>query len=215
MDMMSSVQLEALKEMVKTGTKKAADMLSEMLDTQIELEVPSLDTSKPGEDNDDNIRLTEWGGKLVSVELGFHGSFSGKSLLVFSEKDAAKLVTVLTDQEPGSDKQNSLMVETLSEVGNIVINGVMGSISNCLENLVDYSLPHYKEGESSALLKWNDLSDNATLILAEAAFKVQDIQVEGGIFIAFELDSLKNVFSEIDKYIANNFDRNSEKCRVV
>ncbi len=212
---MSSGQLDALKKMVNIGTSKAADIMNEMLESNIELKVPFLVNSKQSEFKDGSVGMSWGGSKLASVELGFHGSFSGKSFLAFPEDDAAKLVAVLTDMEPSEVGQNGILAETLSELGNIVINGVMGSISNCLTNLIDYSLPCYKEGELLELLKQNELSDNSTLILAETAFKVQNIQVEGGIFIVFELNSLTNVFSEIDKFIEKDSEENRKNCGVV
>ncbi len=38
-----------------------------------------------------------------------------------------------------------------------------------------------------------------SIILAETTFKVQNLQVEGSIFIAFEFGAFRNILSEIDK----------------
>ncbi len=214
MTTMTSGQLDVLNEIVNKGIKKAADIMNEMLESHIELQVPCLVTSKYADVKDGSVCSALSKSKLVSVELGFHGSFSGKCLLAFPEEGAAKLTAVLIGEEPDSVDLNEVIAETLTELGNIVINGVMGSISNCLANLIDYSLPCFKKGELSMLLKDNDLSDNSTLILAETAFEVQDIHLRGAIFIVFELDSLGKVFSEIDKYIKNNFEENRKGCSV-
>lgn len=203
MSTMSSEQLDALKEMIGVGMGKAADMLNEMLESHIELKVPSLSIIESSEFINGNVCAELGGNKLASVSLGFQGSFNGNSTLVFPEESAVKLVAALTNEEHGSTGLDSVMAGTLSEVGNIVINGVMGSISNYLTNRVDYSLPNYMEGELSDLLKLKDLSDNSFIILAETTFKVQNLQVEGSIFIAFEFDSFRNILSEIDKLYSN------------
>ncbi len=198
MTTMSSEQLDALKEMIGVGMGKAASMLNEMLDSHIELKVPSLSVIKSKDLNSDSVCAELCGDRLTSVSLGFQGSYKGNSTLVFPEESAVKLVAALTNEEPGSTGLDSVMAGTMSEVGNIVINGVMGSIGNYLENIVEYSLPTYLEGELSDLLGLEKLSEEACVLLAETTFKVQSLQVEGSIFIVFEFDSFGNILSEID-----------------
>ncbi len=203
MNIISSDQLDALKEMIGVGMGKAADMLNEMLESHIELKLPSLEIVKLSEFKDNNIDTGLVGDNLASVSLGFKGSFKGNSTLVFPEESAAKLVSALTNEESGSTGLDSVMAGTLSEVGNIVINGVMGSISNYLTNSVDYSLPNYMEGELFDLLRLRDLSEDSLMILAETTFKVQNLQVDGSIFIVFEIGSFGTILSEIDKLYCN------------
>ncbi len=198
MTTMSSEQLDALKEMLGVGMGKAASMLNEMLESHIELNVPSLSIIKSRDLHSGGVCAELGGDHLSSVSLGFQGSYKGNSTLVFPEESAVKLVAALTNEEPGSTGLDSVMAGTMSEVGNIVINGVMGSIGNYLENIVEYSLPTYLEGELSDLLGLEKLSEEACVLLAETTFKVQSLQVEGSIFIVFEFDSFGNILSEID-----------------
>ncbi len=200
---MTSEQLDALKEMIGVGMGKAADMLNEMLESHIELKVPSLSIVSQSEFESCNHYSDLDGDKLASISLGFQGSFNGNSTLVFPEESAVKLVTALTNEEPGSTGLDSVMSGTLSEVGNIVVNGVMGSISNYLTNLVNYSLPNYSEGKLAEVLKLDNLPENSTILLVETTFKVQSLQVEGSIFIVFEFGSFGGILSEIDKLYCN------------
>ncbi len=198
MTTMSSEQLDALKEMVGVGMGKAANMLNEMLESHIELKVPSLSVIK-SRDFSGNSACTELDGdQLTSVSLGFQGSYRGNSTLVFPEESAVKLVAALTNEVPGSTGLDSVMAGTMSEVGNIVINGVMGSIGNYLKDTVEYSLPNYLEGKLTDLLGLEDLLEETYILLAETTFKVQNLQVEGSIFVVFEYDSFGNILSEIN-----------------
>jgi chemotaxis protein CheC len=203
MTTISPEQLDALKEMIGVGMGKAADMLNEMLESHIELKVPSLSIIKSDEFKYSKVNAALGEGKLASISLGFQGSFNGNSTLVFPEESAAKLVVTLTNEEPGSIGLNSVMAGTLSEVGNIVVNGVMGSISNYLTNHVNYSLPSYVEGGLSEILKLKDLPEDSTIMLVETTFKVESLQVEGSIFIVLEFGSFGGILSEIDKLYCN------------
>ncbi len=190
-------QLDALKKIVNTGMEKAAGTLNDMLGSHIELKAPSIvmfDPEKPGEEFSDLDN-----GELASVQRSFHGSFSGSSVLVFLPENAVKLVAALTDEKPGSEELEALMVDTLNEVGNILINTLIGTINNLLSAHIDFAQPNYREGKFHDLLKPLDSEKIEMFLLIRTNFKVEDPQVNGNIILIFELDSTRNLLSAIDK----------------
>lgn len=193
-------QLDTLKKVVNIGMGKAASKLNELLGSHIEMEAPSIiifDPEKPGEEFTDMDSI-----KFASVQRDFYGTFSGSSVLVFSPESAVKLVAVLTDEKPGSEGLNKLKVDTLNEVGNILINSLMGTINNLLSTHIDFSLPNYIEGNFIDLLKHPD-SKEIEIFLIRTNFKAQDHQVNGEVFLIFELDSIKDLLKAIDKLETN------------
>lgn len=197
MSILTEKRLDALKELVNIGVGKAAGILNEMLDSHIDLDVPSIISVKPNEC--ENV-LSALGDKtMASVQLDFHGSFAGTSMLVFPSDSAVKLVAALTNEEPGSIGLDAVMAGTLNEVGNIVINGVMGSIGNLLENPIDFSLPHYIEGKPSDLINVEKLSDDVMILLVQANFIVKNLQINGKIFLIFKLGSFGSLLTAIDE----------------
>ncbi len=181
--------LDALKELIGIGIGKASASLNELMGSRIELAVPSIVALRAGEFKESDVGLS---GKLASVELSFSGSFTGSSMLAFPEESAEKLVAALINEEPGTASLHAAMSGTLSEVGNITINGVMGSIGNYSINPVTYSLPNYMEGELIELLKIDDMPADHKIILAKSTFIVQDLQIEGSMFIVFEVCPFDN-----------------------
>lgn len=57
------------------------------------------------------------------------------------------------------------------EIGNIVINSVMGSIGNVLRQHMNYALPVYLEDTVENFWKSNNLS-KTTILLAQARFTI-------------------------------------------
>ncbi len=197
MRMPTEYHLDALKEIVNTGVGRAAASLNVMLDAHIELEVPSL-TVFPGEALEwDGI----WGAELACVQLGFHGQFTGSAILVFPPESAVKLVSLLTGEEPETPSLNAVMAGTLNEVGNIVINSVIGTIGNMLMRPFEFSLPNYMEGRLPDLLHPKNPSTLA-ILLVRTHFQVHDRHVEGSIFLLFELGSFDALLTAIDMYSA-------------
>ena len=189
-------QLDALKEIVNIGIGNAASIFNGMLGSHVELDVPSIimfDPDDPGKELADVSH-----NDLSSVQLDFHGPFSGSSALVFPSKSVEELVTALTDEEPGSEDFAEAVSGTLYEVGNILINAVMGSIANLLSAQIDFSPPNYKEGKFTDLIKLKDSKEDLASLLIRANFKVQEPQISGNVFLVFELSSFAELLTAID-----------------
>ncbi len=137
-------------------------------------------------------------GRVAAVRLVFKGPFAGTAALVFPPDSASKLVAVLTGEEPGSPSLDAVRAGTLSEVGNILINGVMGSIGNVLEQRIDYSLPSYLEDTIDRLLG-SGRGPRTTVLLVRTRFMVREHRVEGNIILLFEVGSFDALVEAIDR----------------
>ena len=188
-------QLDALQELVNVGVGQAAGMLNEMIEFRIRLQVPILRLLTPDMLQEElNQRLGV--DRLSAVQLDFKGSFSGMAQLVFPTESAATLVAVLTGEEVTSPDLDSLKIGTLTEVGNIVINGVMGSIANMLTQPLHYEVPTYAEEDVTHLMP-RERADS-TVILAQARFNVEELQVQGDIILFFNFGSFDMLVAAID-----------------
>lgn len=195
--MFSAYHLDALREIVNTGVGRAAASLNALLDSHIELDVPSIRVFDPADidlGRDDIYRA-----ELACVKLNFNGFFAGSAVLVFPPESAVKLVSSLTGEPPGTQNLNAVMAGTLNEVGNIVINCVIGTIGNMLRESFDFSLPNYLEGKLNELLICHEHQDAEKILLILTRFKVEDRHVEGSIFLFFEVGSFDTLISAIDR----------------
>ncbi|MEZ2317729.1 MAG: chemotaxis protein CheC [Microcoleus sp.] len=189
-------ELDALKELINIGVGHAAGMLNEMIQFPIQLEIPDVELLSSLELQRE---LKErFGIELISVvQLAFSGSFSGSAQLLFPTESAVNLVSVLTGEDKGSPDLDSLKISTLSEVGNMVINGVMGSISNVLDQPLDYAVPYYAEEEIQELLLKEESLDYGTILLAPAHFSIEQLQIQGDIMLFFDMGSFKLLLKAI------------------
>lgn len=200
--MFSAYHLDALREIVNTGVGRAAASLNALLDSHIELDVPSIRIFDPADSDlgrDDIYRA-----ELACVKLNFNGFFAGSAVLVFPPESAVKLVSSLTGEPPGTQNLNAVMAGTLNEVGNIVINCVIGTIGNMLRESFDFSLPNYLEGKLNELLICHEHQDAERILLILTRFKVEDRHVEGSIFLFFEVGSFDTLISAIDRSYLNS-----------
>jgi len=187
----SERQIAALTEIIRLGMGQGAGVLNAMLASQVTLQVAHvrvlaldqylMQLGFPGSDH------------VSAVQLGYQGSFAGKVLLVFPTVGASKLVTMLTDEALDSDDFDLIQAGTLSEVGNIVINGVMGTLSNILGQYFVYSVPTYLEEQADHLLCAPDRENNHTLLLARTRFTLETQQIEGDLLLSFEPGAMETM----------------------
>ena len=193
-------QIDVLKEIVSVGIGNGANALNMLLGSHVHLEVPSVKVLPPKEFEKEVQKHRA--GCLSAVNLPFRGDFSGIAELVFPSESASRFIAVLTDEETGDLDINSIRAGTLSEVGNIVLNAVMGSISNLLSLKFSYSIPNYTEGDFDNLLPLHHMTmPDTTVLLVRTHFKVGTLEIEGDIILFFEVGSFDKLMEAVDARI--------------
>jgi chemotaxis protein CheC len=196
---LTDIQLDAISEIVNMGTGKAANVLNKMFESRIQLQVPAIKIVKS---TDIATQMQVNAKESVSaVNLAFRGRFAGIAKLIFSTESAAKLVTVFAEEDTEEEEMDEIRSTTLAEIGNIVLNSLVGAIGNILELMLDYSIPTYSEGDYSVLLKVKNSSIDDYTLLAHTKFKMDDGNIEGDFVLIFEIGSLGEFLSLIDEYI--------------
>lgn len=177
---------DALKDIINIGVSEAAGMLNDLLNHHIILELPQVDIINSRELNQE---FGDLGGIDVSaVRLQFKGTLRGVSSLVFPPDSASKLADLLLGEECFSDDLDEIKIGTLSEVGNIVLNSVMGSFSNTFDTPLQYSIPAYYEGSMNTMLQL-DSEQDTPVISAKTRFAVESHEIAGEILLFFEIGS--------------------------
>jgi chemotaxis protein CheC len=201
MDYLTCEQLDALQEIVNIGIGRAASMLNEMVDARIVLQVPTIQLLTANQLLHEMI--ARFNSQSISVvRLGFSGSLSGTAELMFPTDSASVLVAVLTGEDLDSPDLDAVKIGTLSEIGNIVINGVIGSISNILEQRMEYKIPSYCEDTiENLLLSERNMSDDVVFILAQARFAIEQLEIVGDIILIFEMKTFDNLLKAIDQQL--------------
>ena len=188
-------QIDVLKELINIGVGRAAGVLNEMVHFRVLLQVPFVKILSLSDLRKEMESMGRY--RVAAVRLGFKGPFSGTAALVFPPDSASKLVSVLTGEEPGTPDLDSVRAGTLTEVGNIVINGVMGSIGNLLRKRISYSLPDYMEDTIDKMLAGNEAGQDPTVLLVRTRFTVHQLHIEGDVLLLFEVGSFDALMSAV------------------
>ncbi|MEA4856868.1 MAG: chemotaxis protein CheC [Solidesulfovibrio sp.] len=189
---LSPLQLDILQELINIGVGRAAGMLNQMVNTHIQLQVPVLRVLTQSQlaqlyaERPDSI--------FSAVQLGFSGEFAGVSALIFPPESASKLVAVVLGREGVLPGDEAMRRGTLQEVGNIVLNGVMGSIANILREPLRYTPPDFIEADISGIIG----QGTGMILVARTQFSMKDHLIEGEVLIIFSLSSFDSLLTAID-----------------
>lgn len=189
-------QIDALTELINIGVGRAAGMLNQIIEAHVYLQVPSIKIFSYArlEQILNYVAATS----LSVVRLVFKGSFSGTALLAFPPESASNLVNLLTGEESDISDLDSIRVGALTEVGNIVLNGVMGSMSNILHERLMYSIPVYIEDTIDHLLREDNLGADSAIILAETALHIEKLRIQGNIVLLFRVDLFNTLIKALE-----------------
>lgn len=196
---LSEIQVDVLKELINVGVGKGAEVLNTMLNAHIALQVPSVSVL-------DQFQLISYlkglnENELAVVNLPFSGEICGSTKLLFPTESALKLVEVFTGEVMTEADMDSLRAGTLSEIGNIVINAVMGSISNMLDMNFQYIVPDYMEGSIEEIIPQAGEKAAQPILLAQTHFNINQYEIVGDIAIFLEFGSLDILVSAIENFI--------------
>ncbi len=180
--------IDAFKEFLNIGVGRATSVLGEMLQLPISLTVPAIEMYN-------KLELVNSGQEFINEELStvqmeFSGKFSGKAGLVLPTQSARNLVTILMGGDD-EENMNEFLGVTINEVGNIILNGLLGSISNMLKEHLDYSVPVYNEDTVKNLLNKSNIDNDSTVVLGKAKFSVNELDIQGDVLLLLNSSQYK------------------------
>ncbi len=193
-------RLDVLTELINMGIGRAAAVMNQMLTQKVQLQPPIVQLLSFS----DFLSIDQNQSKEYStVKMDFSGIYNGSCALIFPPQSAATLVSVLVGEDEAMNELNSVKSSTLSEVGNIVINSVLGSLAKSTSNKFEYTLPIYKEGNIDVFLRDDLKKKNIDILIVKTLFVVSSLKVTGEMTMVFTPDSMPNLAADLDRILAN------------
>ncbi len=189
---------DALSELVNVGVGRAAAALSSMVKERIDLSVPKIVTI-PFKELNFHLGLEQELSEEPQVSIvqqDFGGKVGGTASILFPLASARKLVELLTDGALSAEELDLEMEAALTEVGNILINGVMGTIGNITGMEITFHLPEYRKGSTSDL---EQSFQNRDLMLAMVLIAISGQEIRGHLILLFDLPSMDSLQTFVEQ----------------
>jgi chemotaxis protein CheC len=185
---LSGLQRDGLAEYITIGVGRAAAQLSAMTGRPVALSVPRIWLVG------DLAEVAGDGGPVSFVEQGFTGPLAGSVALVFPVPDGHRLVCLMLGEEVGA-LPDAERAAALTEVGNVVVNAVMGSFANLTRLELAFALPEYREGPVADLA----VAGGGALLAAEVGFALDGQAVHGRLLLFFAVATIDRLAALLDE----------------
>jgi len=186
---LEGAQYDALLEVFSIRIGRAASTLNQIVGSHVHMELPALQICQasglaaalPG----------LCGKRLTMVSMSFDGVFSGNSGLILPEQDALRLVAALAGDRQDATALDEMRVGALTEVGNIVLNAILGSIANALGGGLDYTVPDFVEDTLENLFfDGDEVAPDADVLIAGAVVQVERLKIATEIVLVLEMTTV-------------------------
>lgn len=190
---LTSMQLDALKEVANIGTGNAATALSQLLNKKVDMTVPSINIISL-EDIFSNIGEEE----VVSVIVRVLGDIPGNILFVFEKETAFDMVASLTGEK--SDHLTEMGDSVICEVGNIISSSYMNSISRFTQLNATPSVPAVTYDMLGAILSTTFIESgqyDEYVLDIETIFIEDDSEINGHFYYIPVPGSLEKILGSL------------------
>lgn len=192
-------QLKALQKLFNIGVDRANTMLNYLTEWPIHVHISTLEILSP-QQLYQKLQQRVGQAPVCAMELVLRGEYEGMAQLIFPPESIQVIIDMIVDDDRRSLDQDAIKSKTISEVGNIIFNGVMGSVSNVISRGITYMAPSYREGTIKQLLTSNETALKATAIFVITKFQIKQLKVDGEILLFFKVDPFESLLSELDNY---------------
>ena len=200
---LTSVQQDALVELINIGFGRAAASLSKLTGHRVQLQVPEI-TMCPIEQMATHLRPLLQNEEVASVHQIFSGPVEGDALLVLDQNSAAILKELLTNEPALPLEIDRSAREVLTEIGNILLNACLGTFGNLLKVQVSFSVPHLAletlEGIVGSIAVGRQGLRYALIV--HAAFRLRDSSLTGYLVIVLGVASMERLIRALESWEA-------------
>jgi chemotaxis protein CheC len=196
-------QQDAMTELLNIGMGRAASALSPMVGEEVLLSVPLVELMSRREAA--MLIMEKAGDRIIAVRQTFSGLFWGDTMLVFPEEKSLELVRSLLNDTLPLEVMTEMEQEALMEIGNIILNSCIGSISNMLHAEVSGSLPSLLCGSCAEILDNQDSTqmDDEVVMLLRMDFALQARSIQGCVVFVVNGSAIQTLQENIDQFLSH------------
>lgn len=198
--MLNSKIVDTITEIINIGVGKGSASLSQMIDGEILLNVPYVNIIS-FDDVLSEIKNLGKGDEVHAVEMHFSGDYEGNANIILPEESSKLLASLLIHEHPDSQAIDEMKDGLMIEVGNIILNAIMGSFGNMLDAPLDYHMPKSYQGNIEGIYEQLDEERYSQVLVCHTNFTVRGKNISGDILIMYEMNSFDKLSEVLNKMI--------------
>lgn len=196
----SELQRDTLIEIFNIGVGRAAHSLSQIVQEEVKLSVPSLRILSFREAPRANLGIDSE--HVCAVSQRFSSQFDAEAMLIFPEGKTQEIVRRMLGESITAEELNQMEQEALSEIGNIILNACISAFSSLFGSEFTSTLPVYHLGTPEETIGKNVSIPDDLLMLLHIDFALPRDQINGYLVFLLDLPSFQLLLEQVDRYLA-------------
>lgn len=197
---LNTQQENALSEIFNIGMARAASSLSRLAGDEIELAVPRITVVKRQEAA--KILAAAAGERVCGVIQCVEGEFKAEAVLILPESNGLDIVRVMVGDWTVENLSETEQA-ALSEIGKIVLNACIGTLTNLLGGDYAISPPKARVGPIWNVLEIKEDAHDETVILIFIEFVLARRQIHGHVAILQDIESMPRFASKVENFLVS------------
>ena len=197
---LSELQHDALVEIFNIGVGHAAAAMSEIVNEEVTMSVPSI-TFVNRADAAAMLGNKE-ASRVCGVSQHYEGAFKTEAILMFPEDKSLDIVRLMVGESVPLKELTEMEQEAMSEIGNIILNSCVGTLANIFQHELRGSLPAYHVGTSDEILTASGSEPDAVVLMLHIDFVLEKHQIQGYVAFVLDLSAMHDLKAQINQYIA-------------
>ncbi|MCB1645986.1 MAG: hypothetical protein KDI36_11060, partial [Pseudomonadales bacterium] len=181
---LDDLEQDLLQELFNISLSKAAEVLSLLVNQEVELTTPVVEFAQPSQVRE----MMSDHQYLCAVEQEIRGGFLGRAQLVFANDTSIEIVRLMLADKFSTESVEAIHQDAFCEVGNIVINACIASLSEPLGEDFEIGLPTCETGPPERLFA-QSANHGDPLLLTRINIQLRKSDIAGFIIFSLSPDS--------------------------
>lgn len=198
---LSELENDALVEIFNIGVGHAAAAMSEIVNEEVTMSVPSISFLNRAEAA---VLLGNKrdGARICGVSQHYEGAFKTEAILMFPEDKSLEIVRLMVGESVSLQELTEMEQEAMSEIGNIILNSCVGTLANIFNQELHGSLPVYHVGTSEEILAASGGLADTVVLMLHIDFILEKHQIHGYVAFVLDLSALHDLKDQVNRYLA-------------
>lgn len=197
---LSELQHDALVEIFNIGVGHAARSMSEIVNEEVTMSVPSI--SFLNRTDAAAMLGNKEGERVCGISQHYEGAFSTEAILMFPEDKSLDIVRLMVGESVPLKELTEMEQEAMSEIGNIILNSCIGTLANIFSQELSGSLPVYHVGTSEEILSATGAQAENIVLMLHIDFILETHQIHGYVAFILDLSAMQDLQGQLDTYLA-------------
>ncbi len=196
---LSEIEHDALVEIFNIGVGHAAAAMSNIVNEEVTMSVPSIRFVNRAEAA--QMLVNNEPRRICGISQYYSGAFSTEAILMFPEDKSLEIVRLMVGELVPLKELTEMEQEAMSEIGNIILNSCVGTLANIFGQELQGSLPAYHVGTSEDILGAAGEQADAVVLMLHIDFILEKHQIHGYVAFILDVSALHDLQYQVNQYL--------------